>query len=101
MTKPHEVWSIIFINQYQEEMWNKMYDQLDIGYRWQVQYVLKYMVTYEKPWSRYRYVECDECIDGAMLLDVSHEGIGDKTVEVLVRFDKENKTITPLHCKLI
>lgn len=64
-------------------------------------WALNYMVVYEKPWSKYRYVECSKCIDGTMLLDVSHEGIGDKTVEVLVRFDEESEAVTPLYCKLV
>ncbi len=102
MTEVHDkTWTIIFINKRQEDAWVKMCANLEPGYRWQVQYALNYMVVYKKPWSKYRHVKCAECIDGAMLLDVSHEGIGDKTVEVLVRFDEENKTVTPLHCKLV
>lgn len=102
MIKVHNKnWELIFLNKRQKAAWTAMYANLDLGYRWQVDCALNYMVVYEKPWSRYRHVKCSECVDGTILLDVSHEGIGDKKVEVLVRFDEVSKAVTPLYCKLV
>ena len=74
---------------------------LDPGYRWQVHSALNYIVTYKKPWEKYKSRQCTECIKGTRLLNVSHQGIGDKTVVILVWFNMKDKTITPLHCELV
>ena len=102
MTRVHnEHWTIVFINKRQEEAWIAACDMLDAGYKWQVDCALNYIVTYTEPWKKYKNRQCPECVGGAYLLDVSHQGIGDKTVEILVWFDVENRTLTPLHCELV
>lgn len=94
-------WTVIFINKRQKEAWNDIRNMLDAGYRWQVDCGLNYIINYEEPWKEYKSSQCEKCMDGICLLDVSHQGIGDKTVEILIWFDMTNKTLTPLYCELV
>ena len=46
-------------------------------------------------------MRCDECRDGVYLLDVSHSGIGNKTVQIVILFDKPNHKLVPLHSEML
>lgn len=94
-------WKISFVNTKQEEEWNSAYRELEPGYRWQVDSALNYLVLYKDPWRRYKNMKCDECMDGVYILNVSHSGIGDKTVQVTVWFDVPNRLLVPLDCELV
>ena len=59
------------------------------------------MIHYERPWEIYPNMRCDECRDGVYLLDVSHSGIGNKTVQIVILFDKPNHKLVPLHSEML
>lgn len=46
-------------------------------------------------------MKCDECMDGVYILNASHSGIGDKTVQVTVWFDVPNRLLVHLDCELV
>ena len=99
---PTEYWKISFINEQQEDHWTTAYHELlNAGYRWQVRSALTNLIHDEHPWERYPNMRCDECRDGVYLLDVSHIGIGSKTVQIMILFDKPNHTLVPLYCEIL
>ena len=98
---PKEYWKISFINKRQEQEWDRVYSKLDAGYRWQIDSALAYMIHYKQPWTKYKKERCDDCREGLYLIDVSHKGIGSKTVHMMVLFNKKKNTITPVHCEAI
>jgi len=98
-TLPKEYWKISFINQKQEQEWNISYAKLEPGYRWQVDSALQYMIHYKQPWRKFPVKKCKECKEGIYLINVSHKGIGKKTVHMMVLFNKKNHRITPANCE--
>lgn len=77
------------------------YGALDHGYRWQVDSALNHMVFCKEPWRKFKSTRCDDCLETIYIHNVSHSGIGDKTVQVMVWFDVPNCRMVPLHCELV
>ena len=98
---PKEYWKISFISEEQETDWTIAYQELEPGYRWQIDSTLNYLVYYKQPWKKYPKIKCDECRDGVYLLDVSHSGIGNKTVQIMIWFDEQNHVLVPLDCEIL
>ena len=96
---PKEYWKIGFINKEQECEWDTAYAKLDAGYRWQVDSALHFMIHYKQPWEHYTTERCDDCIEGLYLIDVSHSGIGNKVVHIMIYFNKESNILTPVDCE--
>ena len=57
------------------------------------------MVYYKQPWKNYPNIICDECMERLYLIDVSHKGIGTKTVQMMVYFSNPIGRITPVYCE--
>lgn len=98
---PKQHWSIHFEEEEWEGEWTTAYDNLDRGYRWVVDSRLNFMLYDEEPWTEYGRVRCQQRMDDVYVLNVSHRGIGDGAVCVMVWFDKPNKWLVPLHCELV
>ncbi len=96
-----EYWTISYADEQQKAEWKDAYNGLEPGYKWQVDSALNNLVYYKHPWKKYPELKCDECMDDIYILDVSHEGIGDKTVQIEVWFDMSRNTLIPLYCELL
>ena len=59
------------------------------------------MVYYKQPWRKYPNRVCDECMDDLYLLNVSHSGIGNKIVQMMILFDKSKHKLVPVHCETL
>ncbi len=57
------------------------------------------MIHYKQPWRTYPQIKCDECADNLYLIDISHKGIGNKTVQMMVLFSNPRGKITPVYCE--
>ena len=77
------------------------YSAMPHGYRWQIDSALNNIVYHKKPWTQYSSVSCSECLDDVRVLNVSHSGIGDGLVQLMVWFDVEHHMIVPLDCELL
>ncbi len=98
---PKEYWTINYADEQQKAEWKAAYNDLESRYRWQVDCALNNLVYHRRPWKKYPGLKCDECLDDVYILDVSHKGIGDKTVQIELWFDTSNNTLIPLYCELL
>ena len=98
---PKQQWNLHFDYALQKKNWALAFWKLDHGYRWQVESALNHMLHTKHPWKKYVHIICHDCVDDLYLLNVSHKGIGDKTVQIMIKFNKSHHKITPIHCELL
>ena len=98
---PRARWDLHFSNDRVRSEWYASYGDFDHGYRWQVEYALNHLLFPKKPWLEFKSTKCSDCMDGLYLQDVSHSGIGDKIVQLLIWYDVPNQLIVPLRCELL
>ena len=105
MILPKQYWNLGFPEDNKiKNNWYKSLQNLDSGYLWVIDSTINNLFHFKHPWKiykKYNRCNCCESHKNTYLLDVTHKGIGNKTVLILVIFNKQKNIVTPLYYELI
>ena len=98
---PNKHWTIGFIDDYWESEWMSGYRQLDSDSKRLVKGKLDEFTTHEEPWREYEGVNCPASNSRTYIFNIPLNGSRNRAIQMIVRFDVENRMLTPVNCELV
>lgn len=91
MTPANRIWRVVRDPEFRTD-----FRQLDGSGQWIVEKYLDAMVQQRDPTTKYHNVTCDNCNPDTRLFGIQDDGVGNKRLGLLIRFDRQRNVLYPL-----